>query len=288
MKTGDHVQWCFSSLDKNIEFSVLFISKDQFVQTVVPLCFVESKSSLITGEWECINDGCVRLVFDNSKSSWYSCSVSYEVTIEEPAAALFMCYKFSTGDVLALEYAFRVATIEGSDLDRVINRVPTTASFLGPKAGDRIAIVASGEACDSTEYQFTLTESLQISATIVFPGLLPSYVDVCYAVNSKWLSMFTVPLIGLSNIVPESVVANYEYSFYVNATHISGEGDSVKVLRCGHSFHSDCIDPWLINEKALCPVCRRGIFQVEDWVCFAEVIVRIRIFLRRIRAVILT
>lgn len=83
MKTGDHVQWCFSSLDKNIEFSVLFISKDQFVQTVVPLCFVESKSSLITGEWECINDGCVRLVFDNSKSSWYSCSVSYEVMIRK-------------------------------------------------------------------------------------------------------------------------------------------------------------------------------------------------------------
>lgn len=83
VKTGDHVQWCFSSLDKNIEFSVLFISKDQFVQTVVPLCFVESKSSLITGEWECINDGCVRLVFDNSKSSWYSCSVSYEVTIRK-------------------------------------------------------------------------------------------------------------------------------------------------------------------------------------------------------------
>lgn len=83
MKTGDHVQWCFSSLDKNIEFSVLFISKDQFVKTVVPLCFVESKSSLITGEWECINDGCVRLVFDNSKSSWYSCSVSYEVTIRK-------------------------------------------------------------------------------------------------------------------------------------------------------------------------------------------------------------
>lgn len=46
------------------------------------------------------------------------------------------------------------------------------------------------------------------------------------------------------------------------------DGDKLKVLRCGHSFHSECIDPWLINEKALCPVCRRGIFQVEDWVAF--------------------
>ena len=64
------------------------------------------------------------------------------------------------------------------------------------------------------------------------------------------------------------------------------EGDSVKVLRCEHSFHSDCIDPWLINEKALCPVCRRGIFQVEDWVCVGCIVVRNRIFLRRIRVAI--
>lgn len=44
------------------------------------------------------------------------------------------------------------------------------------------------------------------------------------------------------------------------------EGDLIKKLRCGHSFHSDCIDPWLINKKALCPICRQGIYAVEDWV----------------------
>ena len=44
------------------------------------------------------------------------------------------------------------------------------------------------------------------------------------------------------------------------------ENDKIKTLRCGHFFHSDCVDPWLINEKALCPVCRQGIFMVEDWV----------------------
>lgn len=57
---GEDVQWCFSSLDRNIEFSVQFLTKDQFIQTVVPLCLVESKSSLITGEWEAMSDGCVR------------------------------------------------------------------------------------------------------------------------------------------------------------------------------------------------------------------------------------
>ena len=26
----------------------------------------------------------------------------------------------------------------------------------------------------------------------------------------------------------------------------------IKTLRCGHTFHTECIDPWLINERALC------------------------------------
>ena len=43
-------------------------------------------------------------------------------------------------------------------------------------------------------------------------------------------------------------------------------GEMIKTLRCGHTFHTECIDPWLINERALCPVCRQGIYQVEDWV----------------------
>ena len=44
------------------------------------------------------------------------------------------------------------------------------------------------------------------------------------------------------------------------------DGQTVKTLRCGHSFHPECIDTWLVNERALCPVCRQGIYQVEDWV----------------------
>ena len=80
---GEEVQWCFSSLDRNIEVSVQFLTEDQCIQTVVPLCRGESKSSLSAGEGGAMSDGCVRLIFDNSKSSWYSCSVSYEVTVEK-------------------------------------------------------------------------------------------------------------------------------------------------------------------------------------------------------------
>ena len=155
--------------------------------------------------------------------------LTFAVSIPASYARLHLCYKFSTGDVVSLHYAFRASTIKSSNLERVVNRVLTTASFEGPMEGDRIAIVASGEACDSTEYQFTLSEMLRISGVITFPGLIPAYADVCYAVNSKWVRMFTVPVLGLSNIVPESVVANYEYSFFVNATHITGECEASKL-----------------------------------------------------------
>ena len=43
------------------------------------------------------------------------------------------------------------------------------------------------------------------------------------------------------------------------------EKDVIKKLRCGHYFHSECIDPWLLNNKAVCPVCRRGIYDNDEW-----------------------
>ena len=33
-------------------------------------------------------------------------------------------------------------------------------------------------------------------------------------------------------------------------------GDAIRKLRCGHEFHKDCIDPWLLNNSVRCPICR--------------------------------
>ena len=50
------------------------------------------------------------------------------------------------------------------------------------------------------------------------------------------------------------------------------DGNMIKELRCKHIFHSECIDPWLINERAICPVCRQGVYLVEDWVGIGDFI----------------
>lgn len=34
------------------------------------------------------------------------------------------------------------------------------------------------------------------------------------------------------------------------------EDDRVRVLSCGHFFHSDCIKLWLVERHAVCPMCK--------------------------------
>lgn len=37
------------------------------------------------------------------------------------------------------------------------------------------------------------------------------------------------------------------------------EGDKVRVLPCHHQYHCKCIDPWLLNNRRQCPVCKRKV-----------------------------
>lgn len=37
-------------------------------------------------------------------------------------------------------------------------------------------------------------------------------------------------------------------------------GEQVRTLPCYHQYHKGCIDPWLLNVAALCPICKRDLF----------------------------
>ena len=41
------------------------------------------------------------------------------------------------------------------------------------------------------------------------------------------------------------------------------EGDNVKLMRCNHYFHSECIDPWLTKHSDLCPICKINVFEMD-------------------------
>lgn len=38
------------------------------------------------------------------------------------------------------------------------------------------------------------------------------------------------------------------------------QDDMVRGLVCGHVFHKECVDPWLSNRKACCPLCKRDYY----------------------------
>jgi len=38
------------------------------------------------------------------------------------------------------------------------------------------------------------------------------------------------------------------------------QGEELRLLDCGHSFHQECIDTWL-KKKAACPLCREWVFE---------------------------
>ncbi|XP_055346421.1 uncharacterized protein LOC129593928 [Paramacrobiotus metropolitanus] len=41
-------------------------------------------------------------------------------------------------------------------------------------------------------------------------------------------------------------------------------GEKVRtIIPCGHEFHSACVDPWLLRDHLVCPVCRREIYQAN-------------------------
>lgn len=97
---------------------------------------------------------------------------------------------------------------------------------------------------------------LHFPRTYRFSGRLPSYRSIPRTLREPLLRPF--PL-SPSQIASLPLSGSGTCSICLETIPSNG-----RVLPCTHSFHSDCIDPWLAS-KAVCPNCKRDVMIVPAY-----------------------
>jgi hypothetical protein len=63
---------------------------------------------------------------------------------------------------------------------------------------------------------------------------------------------------GTKNAAPRKVAQYSQSTCPICLDDFTSGETTIRELPCGHIFHPECVDPFLINSSSLCPVCKRS------------------------------
>ncbi|CAF1146563.1 unnamed protein product [Adineta steineri] len=94
---------------------------------------------------------------------------------------------------------------------------------------------------------------------VSFLGLI-GFVLVKYHLQRRRMHRHRLPRSALKQLKIKKFVKTDPWEVCVICLDDFEEGAKLRILPCDHAYHVKCIDPWLINNRRQCPVCKRYVF----------------------------
>jgi E3 ubiquitin-protein ligase RNF13 len=171
------------------------------------------------------------------------------------------------------EHLFKMYSSDDDTSDVTIPSVFVTTSTGQALPGATVVINATGEYDFGDEnfmhpYFFMAVVLLGLSVTLActLTATLVGYLVVSFkkrrqrtecrrAVEKLTTRSYTPPALGEGEEASPCTICLEEFR----------AGDKVKALPCGHEYHRECIDPWLLEKSSLCPLCKQNIIAGDDF-----------------------
>ncbi|CAH2099471.1 unnamed protein product [Euphydryas editha] len=222
---------------------------------------------LVNGEPE---DGCSPLTkppvdVDNFTGKWivlvarYNCS--FEVKVRNAQAAGYDC---------AI-----VHNVNSSDLDTMTAKNPDGITIPSVFVSDLAGIILGEEYTYTNRYYIMVNGDLpfNINTHLLLPFAI--VVVLCLIVilifmivkcikDRRRARRHRLPNRALKKIPTCKFSKGDPYDTCAICLDDYQEGERLRVLPCAHAYHAKCIDPWLTQNRRVCPVCKRRVLAAGE------------------------
>lgn len=98
---------------------------------------------------------------------------------------------------------------------------------------------------------------------VSFLGLICFLIVKCY-IQRRRSRRHRLPRSALKQLKIKKFVKGDRWEVCAICLDDFEDGAKLRILPCDHAYHMKCIDPWLLNNRRQCPVCKRYVFPNHD------------------------